>query len=227
MSIGPPTSRDPNRVAEMIVESLGQNIPPADLNLERKVIEAEQETLDALMASRESSVQWASSYLGWILSVVGLVAGVIGTVTLIASTDSSSGIDVVQAIATTTAFVLSSIAVFLSLRTTRRPSGIISDEIELLEAQERLRQSRETFDQRRRQDSRWFLLKLVMGWTSVVFLPGIAVTCGYVIFNFHDFDPATVTAATVALLVDTLGLVLSVWRLVLGKGHDPLQPINR
>ncbi|MGN2640506.1 toll/interleukin-1 receptor domain-containing protein [Nocardia takedensis] len=114
-SIGPPTSRDPNRVAEMIVESLGQNIPPADLNLERKVIEAEQETLDALMASRESSVQWASSYLGWILSVVGLVAGVIGTVTLIASTDSSSGIDVVQAIATTTAFVLSSIAVFLSL----------------------------------------------------------------------------------------------------------------
>lgn len=110
--------------------------------------------------------------------------------------------------------------------TTQPPAEIIGDEIKLLEAQEQLRQRRETFDQRRRQDSRWFLLKLVMGWTSVVLLPGIGVTCGYVIFNFHDFEPATVTAATAALLVDTLGLVLSVWRLVLGKGHDPLQPIS-
>jgi hypothetical protein len=60
----------------------------------------------------------------------------------------------------------------------------------------------------------------------VVLLPGIGFTCAYVIFNYHDFSSATVTAATAALFVDTLGLVMSVWRLVLGKGPDPLQPIG-
>lgn len=109
--------------------------------------------------------------------------------------------------------------------TTEPPAEFISEEIELLRAQEQLRQQRETFDQHKRQDSRWFLLKLVMGWTSVVLLPGIGFTCGYVIFNHQHFSSATVTAATAALFVDTLGLVMSVWRLVLGKGPEPLQPI--
>jgi hypothetical protein len=102
----------------------------------------------------------------------------------------------------------------------------VREEIELLRAQEQLRQQRETFDQRKQHDSRWFLLKLVMGWTSVVLLPGIGFACGFVIFNHQDFNAATVTAATAALFVDTLGLVMSVWRLVLGKGPDPLEPIG-
>jgi hypothetical protein len=110
--------------------------------------------------------------------------------------------------------------------TTEPPAEFVAEEIELLRAQEQLRQQRETFDQRKRQDSRWFLLKLVMGWTSVVLLPGIGFTCGYVIFNYQDFSPPTVTAATAALFVDALGLVMSVWRLVLGKSPDPLQPIG-
>ncbi|GGO63136.1 hypothetical protein [Nonomuraea cavernae] len=104
--------------------------------------------------------------------------------------------------------------------------GVVGEEIELLRAQEQLRQMQETFDQRKRQDGRWFLLKLVMGWTSVVLLPGIAFTSGWVIFNHQNFSSTTVAAVTAALLVDTLGLVLSVWRLVLGKGPDPLQPIG-
>lgn len=108
----------------------------------------------------------------------------------------------------------------------KRPVEPIGDEIALLREQELLRQQRETFDQRKRQDSRWFLLKLVMGWTSVVLLPGIGFICGYVIFNHAEFTSTTITAATAALFVDTLGLIMSVWRLVLGKGPDPLQPIG-
>lgn len=110
--------------------------------------------------------------------------------------------------------------------TNEQPAEYIGEEIELLREQEQLRQQRETFDQRKRQDSRWFLLKLVMGWASVVLLPGIGFTCGYVIFNHTEFTSATVTAATAALFVDTLGLIISVWRLVLGRGPDPLQPIE-
>lgn len=109
---------------------------------------------------------------------------------------------------------------------TEPAAAFLGEEIELLRAQEQLRQQRETFDQHKRQDSRWFLLKLVMGWASVVLLPGIGFICGYVIFNYQDFSSATVTAATVALLVDTLGLVMSVWRLVLGKGPDQLKPLG-
>lgn len=104
--------------------------------------------------------------------------------------------------------------------------GVVHAEIDLLRAQEQLRQERETFDQRKQHDGRWFQLKLVMGWTSVVLLPGIGFACGFIIFNYRDFSPATVTVSTTALLVDTLGLVMSVWRLVLGKSPDPLEPIG-
>jgi hypothetical protein len=102
----------------------------------------------------------------------------------------------------------------------------VREQIELLKAQEQLRQQRETFDQRKRHDSRWFLLKLAMGWNAMLLLPGIGVVCSAVIFNHREFSPATVTAATAALFVDALGLVLNVWRLVLGKSPDPLQPIG-
>jgi len=40
--------------------------------------------------------------------------------------------------------------------TNEPPAEYIGEEIELLRAQEQLRQQRETFDQRKRQDSRWF-----------------------------------------------------------------------
>ncbi|WP_194831789.1 hypothetical protein [Nocardia sp. XZ_19_369] len=110
--------------------------------------------------------------------------------------------------------------------TSEQPDEFAGVAIELARKQEQVRQLRETFNQRKKQDGRWFVLKLAMGWISVVLLPGIAITSGYIIFNFSDFEPATVTAATATLFVDTLGLVMSVWRLVLGKGHYPLQPID-
>lgn len=102
----------------------------------------------------------------------------------------------------------------------------VCKEIALLQAQERLRQLRETFDQRKRQDARWFVLKLAMGWTSVALLPGIAFACGYVIVNHQHFSPGTETAAAAALFADALGLVISVWRLVLGRGLEPLKPLD-
>ena len=66
-----------------------------------------------------------------------------------------------------------------------------------------------------------------MSWVAIVFVPAIAATCGWIIFHYHDFPTATVTVATTALLVDTLGLFGSLWKIVLGSGPKALEPITQ
>ena len=102
---------------------------------------------------------------------------------------------------------------------TRAPDTVV-----LARAEERLRQERELFDQKKTQDRRVFMLRMAMGWTAVFLLVAICSLCGFVIVNHHEFGDATVTAATTALLVETLGLVASIWRGTLGKGPAELEP---
>jgi hypothetical protein len=94
----------------------------------------------------------------------------------------------------------------------------------LARAEERLRQERELFDQKKAQDRRVFTLKLTMGWTAVALLVAICAFAGYVILNHQHFDGATVATATSALLVEALGLAGAVWRGTLGKGPQELGP---
>src|SRR6266571_1398070 len=96
------------------------------------------------------------------------------------------------------------------------PSAEIRDSIALERETERLRQERETFNQQKVQDGRWFLLRLVMGSVAVVLFPAIMLVCTWIIFHYHDFSAATVTVATTGLLGDSLGLVIAIWKLVLG-----------
>ena len=104
----------------------------------------------------------------------------------------------------------------------------VQDTIALQQAAERLRQERETFDQKKQQDRRWFSLRLAMGWTSVVLLPTIMTVSSWIIFHRETFSEATVTLAASALLVDTLGLVLSIWRIVVtAGGPEKLAPVTR
>jgi len=98
------------------------------------------------------------------------------------------------------------------------------DAVVLAQAEERLRQERELFDQRKSQDRKTFVLRLAMGWTAVVLLLAICALCGYVVLHNEDFASGTVTAATSALLVEALGLVVAVWRGTLGKGPAELGP---
>jgi hypothetical protein len=101
----------------------------------------------------------------------------------------------------------------------------VKETIALAAEQECLRQVRETFDQRKKQDRRWNILRLAMGWIAVALLPGVAMTSGWIIFNHRDFTTGSVATATGALLVDTVGLIISVWRIVLGTGPVMLQPV--
>lgn len=96
----------------------------------------------------------------------------------------------------------------------------------LIRLEERLRQERETFDQRKKQESLWFLLRLSMGILATIMLPGIALFCGYILFNSHLFNDNVVVSAGVALFVDVVGLMFAVWKIVLNpKSSTKLEPI--
>ena len=96
----------------------------------------------------------------------------------------------------------------------------------LLRLEERLRQERETFDQRKDQESRWFALRLRMGYTAAIMLPAVALGCGYVLLNHPSFPSAVITSAGAALFTDVLGLLVAVWKVVLNPGSvTRLEPI--
>jgi hypothetical protein len=103
----------------------------------------------------------------------------------------------------------------------------IADTIAVEQATERLRQERETFDQKKAQDQRWFLLRFVMGSASVVVLLAIIAFCGFIILNYKDFPGPVLTIAVSALLVDVLGAMLAIWKVVIGsRTPDALAPVT-
>jgi hypothetical protein len=98
------------------------------------------------------------------------------------------------------------------------------DDLTRAERDERLRQRRETFDQRRDHDERWFSLRIAMGWTALIVMPVICGPAAFVIFNYDQFH-ARVIALASAALVTALGLFGAAWRLVLGNAPPALTPV--
>jgi hypothetical protein len=87
--------------------------------------------------------------------------------------------------------------------------------IKIERAMEQLRQEREVFDQRKKQAGRWFILRLSMGYASIVLLFVVIFICSLVLFSGSKFPDFTVKAAGAALFADVLGLLISVWKVVL------------
>lgn len=97
----------------------------------------------------------------------------------------------------------------------------------LTKAAERLRQQQETFNQRKTHDSRWFLLKLIMGYSAVLLLISILVISCIIIFNYENYPDNIVNWATPALFVDILGLIFTVWKVVLNPVQSTrLEPVT-
>lgn len=95
-------------------------------------------------------------------------------------------------------------------------------------ATERLRQERETFDQQKSQEGKWFWLRLAIGYSSIVLLSVVIFIASYILFNSGSFSNTVVTAAGGALFVDVLGLLLSVWKIVLNpKSITKLSPVTQ
>jgi hypothetical protein len=82
-------------------------------------------------------------------------------------------------------------------------------------ASEQLRQEREIFDQRKLHEARWFYLRLVMGYSSVVLMTAVMLIAAYILINSSQFSAAVVTSAGAALFVDVLGLLIGVWKIAL------------
>lgn len=96
----------------------------------------------------------------------------------------------------------------------------------IAQLQERLRQERETFNQKKSQDQKWFVVRMAMACTAVVLLPAIAVMSGVVLLNPDGLPDAVLVSAGAALFVDAFGLVISIWKLVLGNGPGELAPVT-
>lgn len=94
-------------------------------------------------------------------------------------------------------------------------------------AMERLRQEKETFEQRKRHDNLWFYLRLAMGFSSIVLLAAIMVVSSIVIFNNKDYPLTIVKSSGIALFTDVLGLLIAVWKIVLNpKSETKLSPVS-
>ena len=99
--------------------------------------------------------------------------------------------------------------------------------IDIERAAEKIRQERETFDQRKRQDSQWFILKLIMGFFSVILLATVLVISTYILVNNTKFPVTVVASAGAAMFVDILGLIISVWKIVLNPNSiTKLEPVT-
>lgn len=95
-------------------------------------------------------------------------------------------------------------------------------------AMERLRQERETFNQHKTHEDRWFRLRLVMGYASVMLLSVVMVVSSYILLNNKLFPSGVVTAAGAALFVDVLGLLIGVWKIALNPNFlAKLGPVTR
>jgi hypothetical protein len=101
--------------------------------------------------------------------------------------------------------------------------NVTFETIALVRAQEQLRQERDTFDSQMRQYKRNCLLRITMGWLAALLLPSIAAVCAWLVTQDDGVSARTQELATAALLVDVLGVVLSVWRGVVGSA--PVAPV--
>ena len=66
--------------------------------------------------------------------------------------------------------------------------------------EEWLRQVRETFDEKRRQSSRWFILRLAMGYSSIPMLTAVLVVSSYILLKHEQFPATVVVSACCGLL---------------------------
>ena len=102
-------------------------------------------------------------------------------------------------------------------------SGLEEDE----RLRESLRQERETFDQHKGQQTRWFNLRLRMGYIALVMLPSILLISILVVIKHEQFPSYVVSLAAGALFADLLGLFICVWKIVLNPGlMSKLAPVT-
>jgi hypothetical protein len=99
--------------------------------------------------------------------------------------------------------------------------------IEIERASEQIRQERESFDQLKSHGERWFKLRLVMGYSSVILLAAVMAVSGYILMNPTAYPTNVLGAASAAMFVDVIGLLVGVWRIAINpKSVSQLAPVT-
>ena len=94
-------------------------------------------------------------------------------------------------------------------------------------AREQLRQERETFNQAKRHDARWFGLRLTMGYATILLFLATAPIAGYVVLRPSSYSGSTIVIGAITLLGDMLGLVAANFKLVLRQDSGrSLRPVT-
>src|SRR5688572_21442469 len=91
---------------------------------------------------------------------------------------------------------------------------------------ERLRQEKETFEQRKRQDQHWFVLSLLLGAIATLILPILMIGCFYILMNHEMFTSNVVTSAGAVLFVDVTGFLIASWKIVMAPRGEGLRPVT-
>jgi hypothetical protein len=100
--------------------------------------------------------------------------------------------------------------------------------VQLQRELERITQEREVFDQHKAHENLWFMLRLGIGWCSVLLLPSVMAVSSYVLLRSPLYPDAVVTAAAAALFVDVLGVVAAVWKIALApESITALEPVTK
>ena len=102
------------------------------------------------------------------------------------------------------------------------------DAITFARAEEQLRQEREAFNLKKKQDNTWFYLRLATGVISLLLLLLIVLFCVYIFIHYSDFPSVVVGGASAALFGDVVGLIVLVAKVMVGSGQvRPLEPVTR
>jgi len=95
-----------------------------------------------------------------------------------------------------------------------------------LKAIQRLQQEQDTFEQKKAQDARWFVLRMAMGILAMLVIPAMVAICVLIIADPHQ-DGMVKRLAASSLLVDILGLMGAVWRVILNpRSVSQLAPVT-
>lgn len=94
-------------------------------------------------------------------------------------------------------------------------------------SREKIRQEKESFNVRKLHVQRMNKLKLVMGYSSIVILVVILISCLYIFFDSKMFDRVIVDSATKAFFIDLIALIFLTYKMVLFTKEEKLEPTIR
>jgi hypothetical protein len=78
-----------------------------------------------------------------------------------------------------------------------------------------LEQESQIFSRRLEREKKSARLQNAFGWTILLMLPSIAITCIVIFFDHRNLPPAIVSAASAAFFVDVTGSVIAAYKTLL------------